>query len=207
MGNKAWSHSNKEWQQTYDLAKRFGWTWKENTSHGGATLLCPAGECRPIRVYSTASSTESFARSSRKKITWCPHREISDPLAEVETNLESAERFLTGAEALMQRNNAYQQMEELLELVSDKLQEAQELFDKVFRLFEDQSDIARRTLGATELVTEPEGLVSKSGSLLRRATLDLKDLPPAHSKVSELTEKLDQLKSRQQGLEDRMSNM
>lgn len=207
MGSDAWTHNNKEWQETYDLARRFGWIWKEATNHGGAILMCPTGECPSIRVYSTARAAESFARTSRKKIARCPHRDISDPLAEVETNLEGAEKLLLGAQALLERNNAHRQMVELLEQVSEILEDVDKRFDEASHLFDEQDDILRSVVGDVEVDPDPESLVSDSGSLLRRAKLDLADLPVAHQSVSELTVKWEQLKAWHEALRERVKHL
>lgn len=195
MRELEWTHKNKEWQKTLDTARRFGWTSKRDSSHGGMTLLCPKKEHK-IRVYSTGANSENVARASRGKIEACEHRDLSDPIRKVETGLNSAELWLGAAAALLDVAEAQAAMQEALDLASEHIDGAERAFDEASRRY----DLASKSVEETNFDTreEPVVLLTHAGSHLREAELILRPLP-RHTLLEQLRERLDVLKSQRAG--------
>ncbi|MFK0007869.1 hypothetical protein ACIQTZ_12530 [Paenarthrobacter sp. NPDC090520] len=116
MAEDDWSHTDKEWRETFEIAKGLGWSCEKTNNHNIRYLKCPDFVCQ-ILVYSTGGgSTENVARGARKKVRACPHRSIESPLAAVSELLVNADRLLTAAEALVTQGQENLRMEEALEL-------------------------------------------------------------------------------------------
>lgn len=204
LSDDEWSHQNKEWQETLDLARKFGWSSAKVMSHGGLSLKCPQN-VHKIRIFSTGGSTENVARSKRTTIRSCEHRNITDVVNQVELCLTDASRMLGAAEVLTQRAEAVGQMEKamlMLDEVGEQLSQADAIFDAAGASL-DQANAAVEDLVAAEVAAGAKALVGSARSQVREATLTLRDLPPDHERVhalavrrGELQQRLDNLKAR-----------
>lgn len=206
MGESVWTHPNKEWQETLDLARRFGWSSEKATSHGGLTLNCPGADPNHnIRVFSTGKGAEAVARTSRKKIKRCEHRDIRDPLGRVATALEDAARLLKAASALLDRDDAERYMLEILGLASEQLAHAEAAFDEASRSFDNATALVSQALDGQGGHAVPADLLGSVSSQLRTAELTLRDLPPKDATVERLGAWLDALKTQRDALRGRMN--
>ncbi|WP_190988198.1 hypothetical protein [Pseudarthrobacter sulfonivorans] len=184
-----------------DLARRFGWSSEKATSHGGLTLICPSADPNhKIRVFSTGKGSEGVARTSRKRVGRCEHRDFRDPLGRVETALEEAAKLLRAAKALLERNDAQQSMLEILELASEQLADAEAAFDEANQDLDNAQDLVGELLGAEGADAIPSDLLGVAGSQLRTAELTLRELPSKDATVERLGIWLDELKSQRVAL-------
>ncbi|MEN8582155.1 hypothetical protein ABFP37_05510 [Burkholderia sp. RS01] len=206
MAESVWTHPNKEWEETLDLARRLGWSSEKATSHGGLTLICPGADPNhKIRVFSTGKGAEDVARTSRKKVKRCEHGDLSGPLGRAETALEDAARLLKAASALLDRDDAEQHMLEILELASEQLAEAEAAFDEANRSFDHAKGLVGELLGADGADVASSQLLGTASSQLRTAELTLRDLPPKDAEVERLGARLDALKTQRDALRVRMN--
>ncbi|MDP9904538.1 hypothetical protein [Arthrobacter bambusae] len=206
MSDDEWSHPNKEWQETLDLARKFGWSSELATNHGGMMLKCPEN-VHKFRVYKTAKSTENVARSKRNTVRSCEHRNIADVLDEVELKLKDANRMLRSAEVLTKRVEAEGQMEQALEML-DEAGEQLALADAIFEAAEaslEEADAAAQDLLSTDVAAGVESLVGLARSQVREATMTLRDLPDDHDRVQSLTAWRDELRKRLDDLKARLA--
>lgn len=202
MGDSGWNHPNKEWRETYDLARRYGWSLEARTGHTAAELKCPAGECRKI-VFTSGKSTENVAKTVRNKIKSCPHRDIQVPLETAEECLSSAEKLLNGAKNLLRRSALEHQMVEALSVLEDQLAEAERLFDEA----EAEYALVSSELAEAGILEDQDvgDLVQGSGPQLRQAKIQLQGLPKRDDKVLRLKSWLDRLNAEKSDLEKRVS--
>jgi hypothetical protein len=206
LSDDEWSHPNKEWQETLDLARKFGWSSELATNHGGMMLKCPE-KVHKFRVYKTAKSTENVARSKRNTVRSCEHRNIADVVDEVELRLKDANRMLESAEVLTQRAEAEGQMEQALEMLDEageQLSLADAIFDAAGASLE-QANAAVEDLLATDVTAGAEALVGSARSQVREATMTLRDLPTDHDRVQSLTAWRDELRQRLDDLKARLA--
>lgn len=208
MSVDPWSHDNKEWQRTLDLARDAGYPAPTVvTSHGGLVLKCPAGDPRHgERVYSTAKGTESVARTTRSKIRACDHRDLQTPIGKVNTALHSAERWISAAE----RQQALLGVESQLDELMTSIETAEEVLDDAELSFEALA--AEHTaleaaqaedsveLGFDPSTTTSRQMAGKASSQLREARLVMRDQLPKPTKAGDeirvLAQRLAQLRSR-----------
>lgn len=116
MAEDDWSHTDKEWRETLDIAKGLGWSCKKTNNHNIRYLDCPDDVCHLV-VYSTGGgNTENVARGARRKVRTCPHRSIASPLDAVNELLVNADRLLRAAEAMVDLGEENRRMEDALEL-------------------------------------------------------------------------------------------
>ena len=201
MAESVWVHQNKEWQETLDLARRFGWSSEKATSHGGLTLTCPGADPNhKIRVFSTGKGSEGVARTSRRRIARCEHRDMGDLLGRAEAALEEAARLLRAARALLDRDDAEQSMLEILELASEQLADAESAFDAANQGFDVASEQVDELLGAAGINAASSDLLSSASSQLRSAELTLRGLPPKDVTVERLGAWLDELRTQRDAL-------
>ncbi|WCI08117.1 hypothetical protein PJ267_16835 [Arthrobacter sp. OVS8] len=166
-----WSHSNPAWQETLDLAKKYGWSSKKNHDHGGMHLMCP-GKVHEFPVYMTGRSSENVARTKRRTIKNCEHQNITEPLDEVEAHLDKAQRLIRSAELLTDRSEAEISMEhalELLGLAEENLSQAEDVFDSAVEKVEEADEALTRmpadevAQGASKLAGMPPALSGRLG--------------------------------------------
>lgn len=204
MAESVWNHQIKEWQETLDLARRFGWFSEKATSHGGLTLICPGADPNhKIRVYSTGKGSEGVARTSLKRVGRCEHRDLRDPLGRVETALEETARLFKAAKALLDRDDAEQSMLEILEMASEQLASAEAAFDEASQGFDDATDLVDELLGEEGANAASSHLIGSASAHLRTAELTLRDLPPKDATVERLGAWLDELKTQRDALRAR----
>lgn len=179
--NSLWYHSNKEWQETLDLARLYGWPEpREARDHGGLILQCPAGDARHrIRVYSTGRGTENVARGFRKKIRNCQHGPVAEAtLGRIVQALDSAERWISAAEAQLSLADAEHDLDLLVEAIGaseELLAEAEEAFDRLDRQSSELDEELEALLGSPR--PDPSDLSDRAAGDLRDAELDLRDAP------------------------------
>ena len=205
MGESVWSHQNKEWQETLDLAKRYGWSSEKAKSHGGLSLTCPGSDQRHnIRVFSTGKGTENVARTYRKKISRCEHRDLRDPLGRAEASLEDAARLLRAAAALLDRDDAERQMQEILELVSEQLADVEAAFNEAAESFDNAASMVDELLSADDPDTGSSDVLMSASTQIRSAELTLRDLPSKDLTVMRLSAWMDELKVQRDELRRRL---
>lgn len=154
--------------------------------------MCPA-KTHKIRVYSTATASENVARSSRRTIASCEHRDLSTPSAVVETHLDAAEAWLDAVSVLLDRNDAEEAMHDALEKASENISSAELDFDVAYQRYDEAVQSADAMAISKESVPAP--LLVKSRWELRKAGLVLRDLPK-QMELQNLRERLDSLKQR-----------
>lgn len=205
MGETTWSHQNKEWQKTLDLARSYGWDPPVKlNAHGGLRLNCPQSDPRhSVRVFSTGGDTETVAIDFRKKIRNCPHRDLSEPLTRIQGLLDGAERMLDAGDALLDAAAAESRMEALL----DDLDVARAQLDSVGSEFDDAADEAERARASVEPSMRDlslSDLAEGARSDLRGSDLALRDdLPKQHETWQELRERHNSLSERLAGVRRR----
>lgn len=208
-------HSNKEWRQTLEIARAAGWSFKKYSSHGFGIIQCPEGICRQS-IMSTASGTESVARSTRRRIQRCVHRpDLVERTEAVRRHLEKAALLLEGAERLLDLADAEKVLEMLgdaenavglLEEVDQHLREAQRLrlhesFDsEVERISQLETD-ARMILG--DPPPNVAQLLDDAATPLRDAKMGLRDVPAGHADHTSLDEELHRLQAWREHLRSR----
>lgn len=199
-------HPDKDWQLVVEKAYDHGWQKPHWTSsHPTLILDCPEKHpgCR-IRAFKTGNATSGPARTALRQVPRCPHRKIEAPLAKVDEALDSAERLIAGAEKLIARNAASEKVEELLELVSSAVDEAQRQLEVQFDNTSD--DLAALDAEVEELLEESADMsvvgdvIASSGPPLREAKVTLAPLPPRAPAVVERQERLDALTLRRDSL-------
>ncbi len=207
MSGTTWSHQNKEWQKTLDLARRFGWDAPQKISnHGGLLLKCPKGDARhQIRIFSTGKGAETTAIAFRKRIRNCAHRDLSEPLARIESRLTGVGRLLGAVEGHLAVAEAEERMEELLA----DLDVAEEQLDSVQEEFDSAADIATQadeSLDPELVGRTPGDLADEAGTSLRGAELALRDdLPVEHEDWQSLRDRHDDLKDRLASVRQRLA--
>lgn len=207
MSDTTWSHQNKEWKKTLDLARRFGWDAPQKMgNHGGLLLKCPKGDARhQIRIFSTGKGTETTAIDFRKRIRSCAHRDLSEPLARIESRLTGAGRLLGAVEGHLTVAEAEERMEELLA----DLDGAEEQLALVQEEFDSAADIATQAVESLDpelLGRTPGDLANEAGTSLRGAELDLRDdLPDEHEDWRPLHDRHDDLKNRLASVRQRLT--
>lgn len=191
-----WHHSNKEWQETLDLAKAYGWPEpREAKNHGGWILSCPAADCsHRIRIYSTGSkNTENVARSSRKKIKRCQHSSgAKGILAVISSRLQSAARWIKAAELATTIGETEQRLEKLVEDADDSMADANRQFDLLEAGFE-MLDSELKDLIPTEPRPTVHEMADSAHSDLRTANGKLRDAPSDSDQVGVLREHYEEL--------------
>lgn len=206
MSDTTWSHQNKEWQVTLDLARRLGWDAPQKLgNHGGLLLKCPVGDARhQMRIFSTGRGTETPAINFRKKIRNCAHRDLTEPLARIESHLTGVGRLLGAVEGRL----AVAEAEEHMELLAN-LDLADEQLASVEKEFDSAADIAtqaRESLDPELAHRTPVDLADEAGTSLRGADLALRDdLPVEHEDWQTLRDRHDDLKGRLVSVRQRLS--
>ncbi len=204
MSGNEWSHTKKEWQETLDLARMYGWKSKPVSDHGGLRLSCPTG-VHTIRVYSTADGTENVARSKRNTIKSCEHRNIADAVDRLELKLTDADRMLKAAEALAQKADAESRMQHAIEMLDEAdqhLSEAESMFDAASASL-GQANTAIEQAPEDDVSAGGDKLLRGAGSRVREVTLTLRDLPSKHERVQSLSAWCDELRGRVDALRAR----
>lgn len=197
------------------IARTAGWSFTKYSSHGFGIIQCPEGICRQS-IMSTASGTESVARSTRRKIERCAHRpDLVEVTEQVRRHLGKAARLLEGAERLLDLAEAEKVLKmlgdaenavELLEEVNQHLREAQRLrlhesFDSEVERITQLEDDARKILGdPTPPVAQ---LLDDAADPLRAAKLRLRDVPAAHADHTSLDKELQRLQAWREQLRSR----
>lgn len=148
--------------------------------------------------------SESVARSSRNKIRNCEHRDIKDPLGTAQTALEYAERQLGAAGALLDRGDAQTALEEVLQMASEQIADAETAFDLASMFFDEATARIDELLGEEGDDVGPVQLVDNAGTRLREAKMTLRDLPSHHDEVECLKLKLEGLKQLRDELAGRL---
>lgn len=202
MGDTEWSHQNKEWQETLDLARNYGWTSVRQSNHGVLLIKCPSGD-HSKKVFSTGRGTENVARSTRIYIRGCQHRNLTDVIHRVEDALDNAERLLTGASALLDRSDAHEAMQDLLGLAEEHLAQVEDEFDNESKKYDTAGVQAGHLLGIEARNSNPKLLIDQAGYPLRAAKLELRDLPVRNDEVATLKSRLESLKQLHDGLKVR----
>ncbi|MDN5997319.1 hypothetical protein [Acidipropionibacterium jensenii] len=198
MSGDNWHHSNKEWQETLDLAKAYGWPEpREAKDHGGLVLSCPAADrSHQIRVFSTGKGTENAARSSRNKIKKCQHsRGAKSIRAAISSHLKSAARWIRAAELATTAGETEQRLERLVEDADDSMADA----DRQFDLLEAEIEMLDSEL--KDLIpTEPRPTVLEMADLahsdLRNANGKLRNVPSGADQVGVLRTRYQELLAR-----------
>lgn len=203
-----WSHTDKEWQETLDLARALGYpTPTVLNAHGGLLLKCPGGDKRHgKRIYSTAKGTENVARTTRATIRSCHHRDLQEPLGKARLALDDAERWISAAEHLRE----FQNVEALLADILDGLEAAESALADADAAFEDlaeehthleatlEDDSALLSFDIT--ASTPRKLADRAGPHLRDVRLVMRDQLPkptsAGEDVQALSQRYKQLRSR-----------
>ncbi|UUL75724.1 hypothetical protein NG819_16325 [Pseudarthrobacter sp. Fe7] len=200
-----WSHDNPAWQETLDLARKYGWSSKKNSDHGGMHLMCP-GKVHEFPVYMTGRSTENVARSKRRTIRNCEHQNIAEPLDQVEIHLGKAQKLIRSAELLTDRVEAENSMEhavQMLGLAEENLAQADEVFDAAVEKLE-QAEDALSAIPPDEVTEGASKLAGEASSHVRTARLALRDLPPGNERVKALRERTESLRERVLALQARL---
>lgn len=212
MGETSWSHDNKEWQKTLDLARELGWPAPAQTKdHPQLILHCPGKnpQCK-VRIYSTGEGTETVAISSRRKVRNCSHRDLAQPLVAIKSALDGAERMLDAADKLLNLENARQSEQAVLDaleslaVADERLAEVDALFEAAVKELADASTAIDETVAAEDASKSAQELTNEAGSRLRTAKLVLRDqIPKRHAAAeafkerhAELSDRLKQVRSR-----------
>lgn len=188
------------------MARKYGWSSKKNSDHGGMHLMCP-GKVHEFSVYMTARSTENVARSKRHTIRNCEHQNIAEPLDQVEIHLDKAQKLIRSAEALTDRAEAENSMAyalEMLGLAEENLTHAEEVFDAAADKLE-QAEEALSSVPPNDVTEGASKLAGEASSHVRTARLTLRDLPPGHERVIALRERTEELRQRVTALQRRLS--
>lgn len=201
-------HPNKDWQRVVEKAYECGWQkpyW--TTSHPTLILECPTKDpACTIRAFKTGNATTGPARTALRQVPRCPHRKVAAPLVKVDEFLETAERLISGAEKLIARSAAHDKVQELLELVTDAVNEAEKALEAQF----DDADAELAALDAeVEALLEESAdvavvgeVVASAGPPLREARVNLKPLPPRSPEVVKRHARLEELTGRRDALLD-----
>lgn len=201
MAPDAWSHDHKEWQETLDLARSYGWTAEGPTSHKVIVLRCPSADpAHTIRVFATGKATESVARTSRNKIRRCPHRNIDAQLAKVQEALNEAQRLVELAEMAAKLASTERAIDQLWRAV-DLAEGAQGDLDWVeaeLHRLEGEATAAQLALAQSpaEATERSAELTARAESNVRSAELQLRDLPSDHERVIALRSQAQELRRR-----------
>lgn len=206
MGAAEWPrHSNKAWQEVLDRARALGWPQPHRTtSHPTLILDCPerSPRCR-IRAFSTGNGTETVAKEALRKLDRCPHRVIVDELLTVDGHLRTAERLISAAQTLLERGQLDGRIDELLELASDSLDSAENaLVDEEFDEAVAERDDLQRKIEDLADDTSPEELLQEASAPLRKARLQLRDLPKRSNEVRSRKQHLVDLTTRRDELSE-----
>ncbi|QFG69512.1 hypothetical protein [Ornithinimicrobium pratense] len=149
-------HPKPHWRETLRYAQTHGWSL-ESGGHWG-TIFCPTRECfKPI--YATGTGGETVAKDTKKLVDRCPH--YTGPpgvLAGAELKLNQAERLITAAEALYERDETDKAFELLAgadELLNDgEMDEA--TWDEAGRLIDARDALEAEAAAAfVEAAVEP----------------------------------------------------
>ena len=188
-----WDHQNKEWQATLDLAKRYGWTIRVARAHGGRVMKCPSPDAEAahkVRVYTTGRAADSAAKMNRRLVERCEHRDVTDDLGASNDLLDSSRRYLNAARSLISREDAEEQMREIMGLAHDQLVAAESAWDAAVK----QQAEAEELLEESGTDEDAPTLLSNAGSSLRKAEQSLKPLPRANELVAATWERIADLK-------------
>lgn len=212
MGETSWSHDNKEWQITLDLARDLGWPAPVRTKDHPALIMECAGKspgCR-FTIYGTGKGTESVAISMRRKVRNCPHRDLTKPLVAIRSALDGAELLLDSSEKLLDWDEAKHSEQEVLDalenldIASERLAEVEGWFAEVVDEMARSSELVESTVPNEHAVREVKDLVDEAGSRLRTAKLALREQIPKAStdgaalrtRHAELTNRLERIRAR-----------
>lgn len=220
-----WPRHDKQWfRDALGKARRQGWLYKVLTNHGVGVVYCqdprqdPDDEPCTFAVYSTGRAGESAARELVRLVDRCPHMPPADrpPLAQAEHHLDSAERLLEAAEALIEKlrhedaaTEAWAMATELLDQVEASTDEVEGLMSRAAR--EDREAQAAAgdaddLLRSLDHVAEtPASAVEAAEYEVHQAQATLKDLPQRSTvralgrRVLAVRAKLNDLKVRMTG--------
>ncbi|SCC90931.1 Hypothetical protein PFR_JS12-3_20 [Propionibacterium freudenreichii] len=199
MSGDNWHHSNKEWQETLDLAKAYGWPEpREAKDHGGLVLSCPAADgSHRIRIFSTGSKgTENVARSSRKKIRRCQHSSGAKGIvAAISSHLKSAARWIKAAELAIAVGETEQRLERLVEDADDSMADADRQFDLLEAGFEMLDSELKDLIPAEPRPTVLE-MANSAHSDLRNANGQLRVAPSDSGQLGVLRASYEELLAR-----------
>ena len=215
MGETSWSHDNKEWQITLDLARDLGWPEPTRTKDHPALIVECAGKsprCK-FRIYGTGQGTESVAISTRRKVRNCPHRDLNKPLVAIRSALDGAELLLDSSEKLLDWDDAQRSEQEVLvavenlDIAGERLAEVEAWFADVAEELTRSSALVEATVPDDHAAREVQELADEAGSRLRIAKLTLREQIPKGStdgellraRHAELTERLDRIRGRLRG--------
>lgn len=210
MASDPWSHTHKEWQKTFNLARERGWPPpKEGSNHKVKHLRCPedAIECRS-KAFSTGKATEGPARTAYKKVRNCPHSVPTTLIAEITDSLDRADRLLTAAETQLEWKAAAAIAAEILEQAVAVLQSADEVLALVDNDSRAAMEVEYAEAEAEEVRTrsvheDAAAQVAQGGSLrewvddagaeLGSAEGSIADIPTKHEENGTLRARLSEL--------------
>jgi hypothetical protein len=217
----AWpGHRSPAIEEALAVARSAGWWYRKSTDHGQAIVFCrraqPGEKCCFWPVWSTGRSPEGPARSLRRMVKVCKHRQLENnsALEEIQRLLEGAERILSAANSFLSEMQARGESDDYLDQalrlqdqVAARLEVAERSFGEIEELlktaeywdaqaeaFKEEAAGAAATLGQVDL--EVTTLADLAQEQVNKAELMIDDLPRQEPSLSSLRNRIDGARGR-----------